>query len=145
MYIILLYLCSKMKNLLHMLLCQCSIDFAPPDSCENLWSIITATHNLCIWRNKHSTYRCMHCVTISSVRDVYNAIISIPQASSNGRVEFTGVPLGDFTLRMVAIDPFISDRFNPDHHVIATSQQALGTWGRCVCVTHLKNDGVTVN
>ena len=73
----------------------------------------------------------MYCVMIFSVRDVHYAII-IPQASSNGRVEFTGVPPGDFTLRMVAVDPFISDRFNPDHRAIATLQQALGAWGRCV-------------
>ena len=51
---------------------------------------------------------------------------------------------GDFTLRVVAVDPLISDRLNPDRRAIARNR--LWVHGDDVfCVTHLKNDGVTVN
>ena len=63
---------------------------------------------------------------------------------SSGRVEFTGLVPGDFTLRVVAVDPLISDRLNPDRRAIARNR--LWVHGDDVfCVTHLKNDGVTVN
>ena len=63
---------------------------------------------------------------------------------SNGRVEITGVVPGDFTLRVVAVDPFISDRFNPDRRAIARNR--LWVKGNDeFCTTLVRNDGVTVN
>ena len=51
---------------------------------------------------------------------------------------------GDFTLRVVAVDPFISDRFNPDRRAIARNR--LWVKGNAeFCTTLVRNDGVTVN
>ena len=73
----------------------------------------------------------------------HNVLFFFPTGSS-GRVEFTGLVPGDFTLRVVAVDPFISDRLNRDRRAIARNR--LWVHGDDVfCVTHLKNDGVTVN
>ena len=63
---------------------------------------------------------------------------------SNGRYEYTGLRPGDFTLRVVAKDPFVSERSNPNFRAIARNR--LWVHGDNVfCVTHLKNDGITVD
>ena len=51
---------------------------------------------------------------------------------------------GGFTLRVVAVDPFISDRSNPDRCAIARNR--LWVKGNDeFCTILVRNDGVTVN
>ena len=71
-------------------------------------------------------------------------LLYLTHAGSSGRVEFTNLLPSDFTLRVVALDPFISDRNNPDRRALARNR--LWVHGDDVfCVALLKNGGVSVN
>ena len=58
--------------------------------------------------------------------------------------DFEGIPPGDFTLRVVAVDPFISDRNNPYARAITRNRLWLHGDDE-YCVVHVKNGGVTVD
>ena len=70
--------------------------------------------------------------------------VVITSTGSDGVFELSNIPPGDFTLRVVAVDPFINDAFNP--HRRAITRNRLWVHGDdTFCVVHVRNDGVSVD